>query len=51
MGEMESQGISRVGHTVSARLLESQMCTGLLVLWIFGRRVQKRGNGLYGLSA
>ena len=46
MGVVESLGVCKAGQTVLARLMESQICTSLLALWFFGRKAQKRDNGL-----
>ena len=49
MGGTESQAICRVGQTVLARLMESQIwhqSARSVALWLCGRRAQKRDNGL-----
>ena len=45
LGRKESQGISRAGQTLLERLMESHICHPP-ALWLCGRRVQKRYNGL-----
>ena len=46
LGGAESLGICRVGQTVLTRLMESRCGTSLPALWLCGRRIQRRDNGL-----
>ena len=46
LGWVESLGMSKVGQTVLARLMEFQLWHSLF-LWLCAGRVQKMENGLY----